>query len=256
MVEQTDFDDLVEQLKVEFRDDVHDRLGALYETLKAVSLGRMSSTDGLLAIRRDSHSLRGAGSSFGFPLVSLIAQRLEAYLTNLKDLTESQIVDLHTFADRIAEAADRDDTPDLAATNSVIRALPSRYEFDIADVEIHDVDIMLVSPNKIVARRVAAELAACGFKVNTLVDPIEALSVAVRVPPDMIIASAVMDGLGGVDLIRALKAISLTETVPMALLTSLDATSLKGVPDDVAMVRLGPGFGDDIASAITRFNLG
>lgn len=255
MAEQ-DFDDLIDQLRIEFRDDVQDRLGGLYETLKALALGRKTTPVALLEIRRDAHSLRGSGTSFGFPLVSLIAQRMEAYLADLRDLTEDQINDLHTFADRIAEAADREEVPDLAITNAIIRSLPTRYEFDIADVDVHDVDVMLVSPNRLVARRVAVELGACGFKVNILDDPIEALALAVRVPPDMIIASAVMDHLGGIDLLRALRAISLTEKVPAALLTSLDAAALKGVPDDTAFIRLGGNFSDDVAAAITKFNLG
>lgn len=255
MAEQ-DFDDLVDRLRVEFRDDVQDRLGGVYETLKALALGRKTTTDALLEIRRDAHSLRGSGTSFGFPLVSLIAQRMEAYLADLRDLTELQISHLHIFADRIAEAADREEVPELSITNGILRSLPTRYEFDVADVDVQDVDIMLVSPNKLVSRRVAGELAACGFKVNILADPIEALALAVRVPPDMVIVSAVMDHLGGIDLLRALRAISLTEKVPAALLTSMDPASLKGVPDDTLFIRLGAQFGDDVAAAITHFDLG
>jgi len=256
MAERLDQDELMDQLKVEFRDDVQDRLGRIYGMLEAVSDGRMSAAEGLREIRRDAHSLKGAGGSFGFPIISLIGQRLETYLFGLKDLNSRQLADLHVFADRIAEMAERDEQPDLAETNQIIRTLPVRYEFDVTDIEIRDIDIMLVTPNKVVAKRVAAELAACGFKINTVPDPIEAIGVAVRNPPDMLIVSAIMDGLGGIDLIRGLNAISVTRNVPAALLTSLDASTLKDVPDGVAIVRLGPTFQDDVAGAITRFNLG
>ncbi|HYE51045.1 MAG TPA: hypothetical protein VEB20_15725, partial [Azospirillaceae bacterium] len=174
----------------------------------------------------------------------------------LKDLSEAQIAHVHVFADRIAEMTDREAQPDLAETQQIIRALPSRYEFDITDVEVRDVDIMLVTPNKVVAKRVTTEMAACGFKVNTVSDPVEAIGIAVRNPPDMLIAAAVMDGLGGIDLIRGLRAISLTEHVPMALLTSQDAAALRGIPSGIALIRLNQSFGDDIAAAVTRFNVG
>lgn len=256
MSDAIDENGLDEQLKTEFRDYVHDRLSDVYDILKRTAGGHLKTAECLRDLRRDAHSLKGSGSSFGYPIVSLIAQRLETYLSGLKDLNDKQLGELHTFADRIAEAADRDRQPDLGETNQIIRSLPVRYEFDVTDIEIHDIDIMLVTPNKLVAKKVSGELAACGFKVNYVNDPIEAISLAVRVPPDMVIAAAVMEGLGGVDLIRGLKAISMTANIPMALLTSLDISTLRGVPADVGLVRLGGSFQDDIAAVITRFNLG
>ncbi|MFM2044687.1 MAG: hypothetical protein RLY86_3263 [Pseudomonadota bacterium] len=256
MADHHDFDELMQQLRVEFRDDVQDRLQIIYGAVKGMKEGRVAIGDGIRDLRREANSLKGTGSSFGYPIVTLIAQRMETFLAGLKDLDEKQLSAMLVFADRIAEMADREVQPDLPETNQIIRALPVRYEFDITDVEVRDVDIMLVSPNKLVGKRVATELAACGFKVNSVVDPIEAISLAVRMPPDMLIASAVMDGLGGIDLIRGLKAMSMTAGMPAALLTSLDPKTLKDVPDQAAIIRLGPDFQDDVAAAITRFNLG
>lgn len=253
---EADMDELLEQLKSEFSDYMSDRLAALYGALDALKAGQSTGSDTLREIRREIHSLKGAGSTFGYPIVSLIAQRMETYVSDLKDLDEKQVADVQIFADRMAEMAELEEQPDISATNQIIRRLPTRYEFDITDVEVRDVEIMLVTPNKLVARKATAELAACGFRVNTITDPIEAISIAVRVPPDMIIASAVMDGLGGIDLIRGLQAMSVTANVPAALMTSMGADQLKGMPDGVGVIRLGTSFGDDIAAAITRFNLG
>lgn len=251
-----DIDDLVEQLQSEFQDYIHDRLEAIYTSLEIGKKDDKAASEVLRICRREVHSLKGAGSTFGYPIVTLIAQRMETYLGDLKDLDRKLIGDIQTFADRIAEMAELSEQPDLVATNQIIRRLPTRFEFDITDVDVRDVEVMLVTPNKLVARRAARELAACGFRVNIVADPIEAISIAVRMPPDMVIASAVMDGLGGIDLIRGLRAMSVTENVKMALMTSMDAAQLRGVPDDAAIVHLGPTFQDDIAAAITRFNLG
>lgn len=253
---EADMDELLEQLKSEFSDYMSDRLSSIYGALDALKEGRSTGADTLREIRREIHSLKGAGSTFGYPIVSLIAQRMETYVSDLKDLDEKQIGEVQIFADRMAEMAELEDQPDIPATNQIIRRLPTRYEFDITDVEVRDIEIMLVTPNKLVARKATAELGACGFRVNTITDPIEAISIAVRVPPDMIIASAVMDGLGGIDLIRGLQAMSVTSQVPAALMTSMGAEQLKDVPDGVSIIRLGTTFGDDIAATITRFNLG
>lgn len=251
-----DHDDLLEQLESEFQDYIHDRLEAIYHSLEALKQGRQQAGEVLRITRREVHSLKGAGTTFGYPIVSLIAQRLETYLGDLKDLDDKLVAGIQTFADRIAEMAELSEQPDLAATNQIIRRLPTRFEFDITDVEVRDVEIMLVTPNKLVAKRAANELGACGFRVNVISDPIEAISIAVRMPPDLLIASAVMDGLGGIDLIRGLRAMSVTEHVNVALMTSMDSGQLRNVPTDAAVVHLGPSFQDDIAATITKFNLG
>lgn len=251
-----DADDLADQLRVEFKDDAQDRLDIVYQTLDKRANSLLADEEALMILRREASKLRGIGASCGFPLVNLIAHRLETYLGgNLTRLNERQIEDVTRFADRLAQAVDREELPDVATTNQIIRTLPVRYEFDITDIEVHDVEIMLVTPSKVVSKLVSTEMAACGFRTVIVRDPIESIALAVRMPPDMIIASAVMDGLGGLDLLRGLRAMSPTRDMPMALLTSLE-TGIKDVPEGIAVIRVGTHFGDDFAGAITRFNLG
>ena len=250
-----DTDDLADQLRVEFRDDAQDRLALIYQTLDKRAENKLTDEEALILLRREASKLRGIGSSCGFPLVNLIAHRLETYLSgNLSRLNKRQIEDVTAFADRLSVAVDREERPDVATTE-IIRTLPVRYEFDIADIEVHDVEIMLVTPSKVVSKLVSTELGACGFRTVVVRDPMKSIALAVRMPPDMIIASAVMDGLGGMDLLRGLKAMTPTHKVPMALLTSLDS-AVKDVPEGIMVIRVGTNFGDDFAAAITKFNLG
>lgn len=251
-------DDLEDRLRVEFMDDARDRLAVVYEALDAVSKGVRTGADVIGVIRIEGHNLKGMGTSFGFPTVSLIAHRLEDYLAGLKDLEQRHINDVQVFLDRISETVERVEQPAVAETNQIIRALPVRYQFDITDVTISNVEVMLVTPSKVIARKLEGEMAACGFRVVRVSDPIESISLAVRVPPDFLVASMVMDGLSGLDLIRGLHAMSNTKNVPMALLTSLslDHPSLQEIPKGVAVIRAGEHFADDFAAAVTRFNLG
>lgn len=251
-------DDLEERLRIEFVDDARDRLQSMYATLDGVRKGTVASHTAIGLIRLEAHNLKGMGTSFGYPAVSLIAHRLEDYLSGVKSLEERLIGDVHIFLDRIAEVVDRAEQPALAETNQMIRTLPVRYEFDITDVDIRNVEVMVVTPSKVVAKKLADELAACGFRPVTVGDPIESISHAVRLPPDFLIASLVMDGLSGLDLIRGLRAMSVTHTVPMALLTSMSADNpaLREIPDGVAVIRLGEHFADDFANAVSQFNLG
>lgn len=250
-----DDNDLANRLRIEFRDDAQDRLDQIYLAIDRFREGVADDAGLLVVVAREASKLRGIGASCGFPLVNLIAQRLEGYLSGLRTVDQREVTDILAFTDRLARAVEGEERPDVAATNQIIRALPVRYEFDITDIEVRDVEIMLVTPSKVVAKLLATEMNACGFATNLVHDPIEAMGLAVRMPPDMVIASAVMDGLGGLDLIRGLKAMSVTAHIPMALLTSLD-TTLRDVPRDVAVIRVGNHFGEDFAAAITRFDLG
>ena len=249
---------LEDRLRVEFMDDARDRLQRMYDALDKLAARKIPDTEVVAILRMDIHNLKGTGAPFGYPAVSLVAHRMEDYLNGLSHLDDRQANSIHTFLDRVAHLIERDKQPDLAETNQILRALPTRYVFDIKDVEVRNVEIMVVTPSKVVAKKVGTELAACGFRSVTVQDPIESISLAVRVPPDMLIAAMMMDGLSGLDLIRGLHAMSVTRKVPMALLTSLDLdnAALKEIPQGVAVIRLGPKFSEDIAGTITKFNLG
>ncbi len=251
-------EDMEDRLRLEFVDDARDRLQRMYETIERMGKGAIPVGQGIAGLSMEAHNLKGCGTAFGYPAVSLVAHRLEDYINGLNSLNQRHVVDIDIFLDQASALVDRTEQPDLAETNRILRSLPVRYIFDVKDVEVHNVEVMLVTPSKVVARKVCMELAACGFRPIRVHDPIESISLAVRMPPDMLIASMVMDGLSGLDVIRALRAMSVTRKVPTALLTSLDLdnSALREIPDGVGLIRLGPNFSEDVASVITRFNLG
>ncbi len=251
-------DDLDSQVRIEFIDRARDRLDDMYRAIERVRADRRHGGEALTGLRSDAQNMKGTATAFGFPAVALISHRLADYLLGLEALTDKHIEDTVVFLDRLAEVVDRVEQPASEETNRIVRALPVRYSFDVADIEIKDVEIMLVTPSRVMAKKVGAEMAACGFRPVTVHDPIEAFGLAVRLPPDMLVASLVMDGLGGIDLIRALRAASVTESIPVAILTSLDPShpQLRGLPAGVGVIRVGSSFSDDFASLVTRFNLG
>ena len=127
-------DDLEDRLRMEFVDDARDRLELMNATLADRVKGERSDTDTIGVLRLEAHNFKGMGTSFGYPTVSLVAHRLEDYLSGLKRLDEKQLVDAQIFIDRISELVDRAEQPLLAETNKIIRALPVRYEFQVTDV--------------------------------------------------------------------------------------------------------------------------
>ncbi len=94
---------------------------------------------------------------------------------------------------------------------------------------------------------------ACGYRVTIVTATVAALEQVVRTRPDMVIISAVMPGLSGIDLAVALSAMPETRNIPCALITSLrpDDEHLAFVPDRVPIIRKGSAFGDDLAAALS-----
>ena len=69
----------------------------------------------------------------------------------------------------------------------------------------------------------------------------------------MVVISAVMPELSGIDLTVALSAMPETRNIPVALITSLEPgdEQLGFVPDRVPVIRKGADFGDDLAQALS-----
>ena len=70
----------------------------------------------------------------------------------------------------------------------------------------------------------------------------------------MMIVTAVMPQLFGIDLALALAAIPAIRNIPVALITSLDAADpqLKLLPPSVALIRKASAFGDDLTKALQQ----
>ncbi|MFD1379143.1 PleD family two-component system response regulator [Fodinicurvata halophila] len=96
------------------------------------------------------------------------------------------------------------------------------------------------------------EISECGYRVTSVSTPFHALEMIVRTQPDLVIISAVLADLSGVDLAAGLKAMPQTRNTGMALITSYarEHDSLKYLPSAVPIIRKGASFADDLTSAL------
>lgn len=252
-------DELTQKAELEFHDEATTRLGDMNRLLDDIASNGPS--DNLMSgLQGHAHNLRITGGSFGFPVVTLIAQRLETYLNDMTQWSDQSQRDVQEFADALSEMLERKKQPDDDEIAQLVRALPAQVNrsFSPGDVEIRNVEILLVTPARAIAKLLSKQIMACGFRVNSVQDPIEGLTMAMRLRPDMVITSQVMKGLSGVDLIRALKAMEGTEKIPCAVLTSqeLDSAAFARLPDGSPVLRAGGNFADDFAKVVTQLGLG
>lgn len=248
---------LVEQRETEeLSDEARDMVSALEIRLQQVRAGVLQDTQAIEMLRRDSFNLKLAARSGGVPGLGALVHRLDDYLADLKKLEPQHIQDLQVFADKIGGLLDGE-AVEREQIATVVRELPTKKSFDISDIVITNVEVMLVIPQRSAARIVERELAACGYRVSIVLDPVEALNLIIETRPDLVITSLVFSSLSGVDLACALTAMPATKGIPVALLTSVerDHADLKALPMNVGLIRRGAAFGDDLAEVLERFDI-
>jgi CheY-like chemotaxis protein len=248
-------EDIDRRLTAEYLDEAQDVLNELDVRLGNARTNPAQAPELLDQMGRQYHSLRLGAKGAGLPAVDLIMHRLLDYTRDLTALSDKSIDDIQIFHDRIRRALDGKTEGD--DTRTMVRSLPVKHGFDVADVKILDIEIMLVEPNRATRRIFERELQACGYRVSNVARSVEAIELVFRTRPDMVICSAVLDEMTGIDVTCALTAMPATSNIPVALLTSygFGHPSLERLPARVAIIRKGHRFGDDLAEALARFNI-
>lgn len=243
----------------EFLEETRDTASGLQVLLGNLRSRSVPIEEGLSTLKRTASNLRSQAQSVSLPLMKLVTHRLDEFVGELRTLNDEQLDALQVFIDKVESLADADSAGRQHDVPAVIRSLPAKRaaDIDFGPIEQKDVEVLLVVPEKAMARIVERELAACGYRTSVVRNPFEALENVVHTKPDMVIASMELGVLTGVDLGCALAAMPCTQGVPFAVLTSYGwgHPKLAGLPPRAALIRKGPQFGDDLAESLARFNI-
>ncbi|MFN3077746.1 MAG: response regulator [Alphaproteobacteria bacterium] len=249
---------VVTALKREFLEEAEDRIRALDVALYSARQERKPVAEVVVESHRLALTLRGQADGLGLKLVGTVAYRMEDYLANVRsDLGSHGLEDLQCYVDRLLELV-TGRIPGDADLAEVVRQLPAKYTtFDIGDIEIRNIEVLLVMLHSTQSHYVERELQQCGYRVSIVTNTFDAIPLVVRTKPDLIIVSAMMPELGGIDLVAALSAMPSTRNIPTALITSLspDDEKLKLLPSHVPVILKGPSFGDDLFKTLDRLFL-
>lgn len=247
-------DEIAARLTGEFLDDAGDRLARAQIALNELNNRPKDPRPLLLDLAREIHNLKGAGKTFGFPVVSTIADRFEDYLEANAEKKPLPIADLQRFADALGDIIESGRNPDPERSSAILRGLPSAFDFDPEAIVGRPGRALVITRARTLGHMLARELANCGYRSQTASDPFEAMRFAVSESPDIVLSSAVLDGMSGIDLLRAIRSIRPTAKLPIAVVTSFDSghPELAGLPKDVSVVRLGKTLADDLALVLTN----
>ncbi|MBV17923.1 MULTISPECIES: Hpt domain-containing protein [Thalassospira] len=237
-------DDIVASLKQDFIEDTVDRVDRIETTIDRIAGGMDEAGPGIAELRREAHTVKGLAGSFGFPLVGAIAHRLEDYIAELTEINDLEAASLVDFTSWIREIIESGTNPAADEETRILRSLPTRSvpTEDVgtksAAVTANDKEVLLVTATAVQARFLQRELREKGFRTITARTAVEAFETVVQSHPDAVITAAVLDGLSGIELIRALAAMKTLANKKLGLLTSFDAghPDLEGLPGNVAII--------------------
>lgn len=249
-------DAIAKELRQEFIDEAGELLAELALLLDGVRHERNSVEELTAAVSRTALKLRVQAGNVGLRLIGTIAHRLEDYMANVRGFPPRAIDDLQVFIDRLEDVVEGRMALDSDAAQ-VVRQLPAIIGFSETDIEVRSVEVMLVMLHGAANHYVQRELQQCGYRVTTVSTVFEAFSQIVQTKPDLVIISAIMPELDGIDLAIGLSAMSATRNIPLALITSLDPDDehLSRVPNSIPLIRKGPSFGDDLFAALDNLFL-
>lgn len=248
-------ENIVDDLRRDFIEETGESLRKLFLDFDAARHGKKPVDTVIEDARRFALPLRGQASNLGVRLIGTIASRMEDYLANVKEAPPGIIDNLQVFVEAIEDVIEGR-TPMDADASELVRKLPAKIGFGPDDIiiEVRNVEVMLVMLHGTATHFVEREMQQCGYRVSTVTSTFEALPLIVHTKPDLIIVSAIMPELDGIDLAIALSSMPSTRNIPTALITSLDSGDehLKLLSDSVPIIHKGPSFGDDLAEALSR----
>ena len=238
-------------LRREFLEDSGEELNNLISFLNEAMAGGRSMDVVLRDARRAAVNLVGGANGFELPLIGVAAQRFDDYIASLSAGATRGLGNLISYTETLLDLLAAPDENEESASH-LMRRLPAKGSFEPSEIDVREIEVLLVMSSGVATRVIERELLECGYRVTTVGNSFKALEFAARALPDLIIVSAVMPDLEGIDLMLALKAMPATRNIGAALITSLDSKhpSLQYLPPTVPIIKKSASFGDDLAKAL------
>ncbi|KLN60545.1 hypothetical protein WH96_12650 [Kiloniella spongiae] len=247
-------------LRIEFADQCRVVTDELESLLNQVYDGKQDANTAIQLIRREMHNLKGQGSVFGYPVISMIAHRLEDYLAKENGLEITNINEVNIYLDHIRGIINSEKLPTEAETTELLRSLPQSGFSNHSDVEIEaileEVEIMAVTSSKLHRHRLESTVNKPGWRLISFTSTLNLLENALASPPNGVIVSGELPSMSGIELATVFQALSKLKDVPFAILTSRPKTDnhFKNLPDTVEYISTGQSFPEDVKRIIEVFS--
>ncbi len=245
MADEADFLMMIEALSHEFLEECQEKLDRIEGCLDDIHSGTGIVDENQMLIKRDIHSIKGGGGSFGFPTISKLCQGLENYLETTSDNQNINVFDIAIFVDAIRSIVFDRKEPDAQDQEMLLKSLPSGRQQSGKMAITRGVGL-LIMPKGIQRKIVGQELAQLGFKLTLETNPIAAIDTALVLKPDFVIVSMVNEMLTGPEIANMFHAATVLRHMPFAILTAGNINDLDDAPESTTFIHKGMTFTKDL----------
>lgn len=250
--------ELQETLLQQFQEECEDRLSDINMLLENIINDEGDYEAQIKDIARSMHTLKGIGQPAGYPGMSLIMHRMEDYFKQLtlQKLTADNIRPLYKFIDKVNALRALEKQPEGEDLKRILNDLPSHFSEDDV-VKTHNIDAIVIMPQSIQSKIIDAELKSCGFTTTRYDNSFEAIQMSALATPDLIVVSAIVDSLSGIEICNIYRAINATKEVPIILVTSYSEHERSGLklPEKTMIAEKGGNFADGFSKCIIELGL-
>lgn len=248
-------EELLEKHRQNFRVSARQKLEKIDDQLLMLSANEEDDPELVDEMLRDIHTLKGTGGTFGYSSITTVTHRLESFLASGQKISESTD-NILTFVDCLIEIIASDPQPEGAELENILQKLPVVGESAQSQDSTRVREVLLVIPNQVICAMLQYHFEQNNCNVMCIASPFKAVEHAVQTQPDFVISSIILEGLDGTDLLRMLDAMTCTQSIKLAALTSLslDDPVLKNLPETVSVIFNGDNMLDDILKILPQLD--
>ena len=244
-------DELIESMKERFIETATEKINDLDDMIGSLRTDDAEHAALMRSFRGEVHSLKGAGGTFGFPFVSVVCHRLEQFIEADRSYSKAELDGVQLFVDELRGIIEGHEDPDEDTSEKILATLPKPFGEKPSVQTTKELLIVLASPMAAIRQMAEFFLAEEGCQVLSTGSSLDAFRLAVENRPDMLISSIQMETIGGLDLARAVSAVSFLQNTRISLMTSSsDAGEVRsGIPKQFATIRTDQ-MEEDLANAV------
>lgn len=225
-----------------------DKLASMQETINRIGSPGTSYDNLLSEIKRETHSLKGLGGTFGFPTITHIAHALEDYIEMVGSQNKIAPNVLHQFLDPICQILESGNNPNEDWTGRILAALPLQQRADSGKVMETTKNALIAMPKDLWRTIAGQELLSLGYKIAMADTVINAIDRGLTLKPELIVIGMQLDRSTGLELAGVFAQFQGTSNAKIIILsasTDTDTGQFSRRPN-TAVIHKGPKFPTDL----------
>ncbi len=249
-------DAVMDGLRREFIDSAHDMLMDTDQLIRRMS-SDIRAEDAFLELRRNIHTIKGQGGTFGFPLITTVAHLLEDFIDTVTEINNDATQGIQAFVDQISALLDRDAPPTAAEEQFILHALPNVRATEFSDQIVKDLRALVVMPESIQRKIIGQELVSCGFRLNFASTAVSGLEAALAFPPDIVLSSMEIQGFTGSELAKVFHSVRDLTASRFILITSheLEHERMRELPEGTRIIQKNANFAEQLVDCLMAWGI-